>query len=49
MGNSEYLASVNLSNEEYWKYLTLPRSTGRATRVVITEYDLPRKQSSRTT
>ena len=43
---SEYLASINLSKEEYWKYSlkTLPRPTGRATRVVITEYALPRRQ-----
>ena len=43
---AEYLASVNLSKDEVWDYplKTLPRPTGRATRVVITEYDLPRKQ-----
>ena len=43
---AEYLASVNLSRDEVWDYLlkTLPRPQGRATRVVITEYDLPRKQ-----
>ena len=43
---AEYLASVNLSKDEVWGYplKTLPRPTGRATRVVITEYDLPRKQ-----
>ena len=43
---AEYLASVNLSRDEVWDYplKTLPRPTGRATRVVITEYDLPRKQ-----
>ena len=43
---AEYLASVNLSRDEVWDYQlkTLPRPTGRATRVVITEYDLPRKQ-----
>jgi virginiamycin B lyase len=42
---AEYLASVNLSKDEVWSYplKTLPRPTGRATRVVITEYDLPRK------
>lgn len=40
-----YLASVNLSSGEIWKYplKTLPRPSGRATRVVITEYDLPRE------
>lgn len=43
---AEYLASVNLSKDEVWEYplKTLPRPRGRATRVVITEYDLPRKQ-----
>ena len=43
---AEYLASLNLSREEIWPYAlkTLPRPTGRATRVIVTEYDLPRKQ-----
>ena len=43
---ADYLASVNLSKDEVWEYplKTLPRPRGRATRVVITEYDLPRKQ-----
>jgi streptogramin lyase len=42
---AEYLASVNLSNDDTWTYKlqTLPRPKGRATRVIITEYDLPRK------
>jgi virginiamycin B lyase len=42
---AEYLASVNLSAQAVWTYplRTLPRPSGRATRVVITEYDLPRK------
>jgi streptogramin lyase len=40
-----YLATVNLSGGPTWPYelQTLPRPKGRATRVVITEYDLPRK------
>jgi len=40
-----YLAAVNLSKGPSWSYelKTLPRPTGRATRAVITEYDLPRK------
>jgi virginiamycin B lyase len=40
----EYLASVNLSRRDTWDYplRTLPRPSGEATRVVITEYDLPR-------
>jgi streptogramin lyase len=39
-----YLATVNLSAGPTWSYplKTLPRPKGRATRVVITEYDLPR-------
>jgi virginiamycin B lyase len=43
---ADYLASVNLSTDETWTYplKTFARPTGRATRVVITEYDLPRKQ-----
>ena len=43
---SEYLASINLSQDELWTYQlkTLPRPTGRATKVIITEYDLPRKE-----
>jgi streptogramin lyase len=42
---AEYLATVNLSAGPTWQYplKTLPRPKGRATRVVVTEYDLPRK------
>jgi streptogramin lyase len=42
---ADYLATVNLSHGTTWPYKlqTLPRPKGRATRVVITEYDLPRK------
>ncbi|MFL6974728.1 MAG: carboxypeptidase regulatory-like domain-containing protein, partial [Xanthobacteraceae bacterium] len=41
---AEYLATINLSEGTTWEYplKTLPRPTGRATRVIITEYDLPR-------
>jgi virginiamycin B lyase len=41
---AKYLASVNLSSTPQWEYQlkTLPRPTGRATHVIITEYDLPR-------
>jgi virginiamycin B lyase len=41
---AEYIASINLSQQETWAYplKMLPRLTGRSTRVVITEYDLPR-------
>ena len=40
-----YLASINLSKGATWTYplKTLPRPRGRATRVLITEYDLPRR------
>ena len=41
---AEFLATINLSKVDRWEYAlkTLPRPTGRATKVVITEYDLPR-------
>jgi virginiamycin B lyase len=41
---AEYLASVNLSKTDRWDWQlkTLPRPTGRATRVIVTEYDMPR-------
>ncbi len=42
---SEYLASINLSAHATHPYeiKSFPRPKGRATRVFITEYDLPRK------
>jgi virginiamycin B lyase len=42
---AEYLSTINLSKAPQWAYAlkTLPRPTGRATRVVITEYDLGRE------
>jgi streptogramin lyase len=41
---AEYLATINLSSASQWQYTlkTLPRPTGKATHVIITEYDLPR-------
>src|SRR5579863_1127530 len=44
-GAAEYLASVNLSSRPTWnfEFKTLPRPTGAATRVIYTEYDLPRE------
>src|SRR5262245_20619858 len=41
---AEYLATINLGEARTWSYAlqTLPRPSGRATRVVYTEYDLPR-------
>ena len=40
---AKYLSTINLSSTPVWKYglKTLPRPTGRATHVIITEYDLP--------
>jgi streptogramin lyase len=45
---AKYLATINLSEgRTTWTYSlkTYPRPTGKATRVVITEYDLPRKET----
>lgn len=44
---AEFLASVNLSSASRWPYplKTLPRPTGKATRVIVTEYDLPRPET----
>ena len=44
---AEYLASLSLGNAEATEYQlkTLPRPKGRATRVIVTEYDLPRKEA----
>jgi virginiamycin B lyase len=41
-----YLASVNLSTSSRrpFELKIFPRPTGRATRVIVTEYDLPRKE-----
>ena len=41
---AEYLASINLSSADHWNYQlkTLPRPRGRATRVIVTQYDLQR-------
>ena len=41
---AEFLSSINLSTESTWSYplKTFPRPTGRATHVIITEYDLPK-------
>jgi streptogramin lyase len=44
---AEYLASLSLGNPEAieYKFQPLPRPKGRATRVIVTEYDLPRKEA----
>ena len=41
---AEYLATINLSATPTWQFplKTMPRPTGRATRVIITEYDMMR-------
>ena len=40
---AEWLATVNLSQQDTWQFplKTLPRPTGKATRAIFTEYDLP--------
>src|SRR5712671_2201866 len=44
---AEYLEKVSLANPDRMEYdfKTLPRPKGKATKVVITEYDLPRKEA----
>jgi len=44
-GTADYLASINLSSHPTWNFelKTLPRPAGTATRVIYTEYDLPRE------
>jgi streptogramin lyase len=41
---AEYLATINLSATDKWEYelKTLPRPKGRATRAIVTEYDMGR-------
>ena len=41
----EYLSTINLSSVSQWQYplKTLPRPKGKATRMIVTQYDLPRK------
>ena len=41
---AEYLASINLSSRDRWNFQLepMPRPGGRATKVIYTEYDLPR-------
>lgn len=41
---AEYLSSINLSSRSQWNFQLepMPRPGGRATRVIYTEYDLPR-------
>ena len=43
-----YIATINLSSSDAWAYKlkTLPRPTGKATQVIYTTYDLPRKDAA---
>jgi streptogramin lyase len=43
---TEWLSSVNLSKRDEWDWQlkTMPRLTGKSTRVIMTEYDLPERQ-----
>jgi virginiamycin B lyase len=40
---ADFISSINLSRAETWQYelKTLPRPSGKATRVIYTEYDVP--------
>ncbi len=44
---AEFLATINLSATPAWEYSlkTLPRPKGEGTRVIVTEYDLPRPRA----
>jgi streptogramin lyase len=44
---ADYLASLNLSNAATWSYplKQLDRPTGKATRAIVTEYDLPHPEA----
>ena len=47
-GWGEFLSSINLSKVSRWEFplKTLPRPKGKGTRVIITEYDLPRAHAA---
>ena len=44
---AEFVSTINLSSSSRWQYplKTLPRPKGKATQVIITEYDLPRPET----
>ena len=44
---AQYVSTINLSKAAKWDYplKTFPRPKGKATRVIITEYDLPRPEA----
>jgi virginiamycin B lyase len=46
--NAEYFATINMGEAQKWPYdlKKYPRPSGRATRVIYTEYDLPRETIS---
>jgi len=46
-GFAKYLASINLSSNMKWdfEFKTLPRPRNKATRVIYTEFDLPRRDA----
>ena len=44
---AQYVSTINLSKVSKWEYplKTFPRPKGKSTRVIITEYDLPRPEA----
>ena len=46
---AEWLRTIHLSSSSNWEFplKTLPRPKGKATRVIVTEYDLPRPTNVR--
>jgi len=44
---AEWMSTINLSSGDTWSYelKTLPRPTGKATQMIVTQYDLPRKET----
>jgi len=44
---AEWMSTINLSSGDTWTYelKTLPRPTGKATQMIVTQYDLPRKET----
>jgi streptogramin lyase len=44
---AEYMSTINLSSGDVWSYelKTLPRPSGKGTQVIITQYDLPRRET----
>src|SRR5260221_8361315 len=44
---AEWMSTINLSSGDTWSYelKTLPRPTGKATQMIVTQYDLPRTQT----